>query len=241
MIKLLLLAFGGLKFGKIFLTAGTMLLSLVVYTSLWGWPFALGFILLLFMHEMGHFLAARQRGLNVGVPVFIPFVGAWIQLKEQPMSVETEAYVAFAGPFIGTLAAFGVYFYGRQNDDGLLLAIAYSGFFLNLINLLPVHPLDGGRITAILSPRIWLFGLPMLLALFLYQPSPLLLMIGLVAAPHALRAWRYDARSPENAAYYQVDVNTKVEYAMLYLGLVALLGLMTYQMHQELAHYRSAG
>jgi Zn-dependent protease len=241
MIKLAVLAFAGLKFSKIFLTAGTMLLSLLVYTSLWGWPFALGFILLLFLHEMGHFLAAQQRGLNVGAPVFIPFVGAWIQLKEQPMSVETEAYIAFAGPFVGTLAAFAVYFYGRQNDSELLLAIAYSGFFLNLINLLPIHPLDGGRITAILTPRIWLFGLPMLAGLFLYQPSPLLLMIGLIAVPHAVRAWRYDARAPQNAAYYQVDMNTKVEYALLYLGLVALLGLMTYSMHQELSSFRSGG
>jgi Zn-dependent protease len=234
MIKVLLVLLSGAKFGKILLTAGTMALSLLVYTSVWGWPFALGFVLLIFAHEMGHFLAAQQRGLRVGVPVFIPFVGAWIQLKEQPMSVETEAYVAFAGPFIGTLAAFGVYFYGRQIDSSLLLAIAYSGFFLNLINLLPVHPLDGGRITAILSPRIWLIGLPMLAALFFYQPSPMLLVIGLMALPHALRAWRY----VPDTAYYAVDVGTKVEYAVMYLGLVALLGLMTFQMHRELAGIR---
>ena len=240
MIKLLLLAFGGLKFGKIALTGGTMLLSLAVYSALWGWKFAAGFILLLLLHEMGHFLAARQCGLNVGAPTFIPFVGAWIQLKEQPMSVETEAYVAFAGPFVGSLAAFAVYFYARQNGNpGILLAIAYSGFFLNLINLLPISPLDGGRITAVLTPRIWLLGVPMLVALFLYQPSPMLVVIGLIALPQVMRAWRYDPGLAENAAYYTVDINVKVEYAVLYLGLVALLGLMTFAMHQELAGYRA--
>jgi len=239
MIKLLLLLFASLKFSKVLLTGGTMLVSLAAYSMLWGWRFALGFIVLLFLHEMGHYLAARQRGLSVGAPTFIPFVGAWIELKEQPMSVETEAYVAFAGPFVGSMAAFAVYYYARQNgNDGLLLAVAYTGFMLNLINLLPISPLDGGRITAVLTPRIWLLGVPMLVALFLYQPSPMLVVIGVLAAPQVLRAWRYDPVDPRNAAYYGVDLNTRVEYGLLYLGLVALLGLMTYEMHQELAAYR---
>jgi Zn-dependent protease len=240
MIKLLLLLFGGLKYSKVLLTGGTMLISLAAYSMLWGWRFALGFIVLLFLHEMGHYLAARQRGLAVGAPTFIPFVGAWIELKQQPMSVETEAYVAFAGPFIGSMAAFALYYYARQNgNDGLLLAVAYTGFMLNLINLLPISPLDGGRITAVLTPRIWLLGVPMLVALFLYQPSPMLVVIGVLAAPQVVRAWRYDATDPRNAAYYGVDMNTRVEYGVLYLGLVALLGLMTYAMHQELAVYRT--
>ena len=94
MIKLLLLLVAGLKWGKLATTGGTMLLSLAVYASIWGLPYAAGFIALLFLHEMGHYVAARQRGLDVGAPTFIPFVGAWIALKGLPHDVETEAYVA---------------------------------------------------------------------------------------------------------------------------------------------------
>ena len=238
MIKLLLLAGGGLKSGKLLLTAGTMLLSIAVYATVWGWRFATGFVLLIFCHEMGHVAAARQRGLPVTAPAFIPFVGAYIQMKAQPHSVETEAYVAYAGPFVGTLAAFAFYFFGRNQGDTLCLALAYSGFVLNLFNLLPISPLDGGRITAVLSPRIWLAGLPILFGLMLYQPSPMLFLIAILAVPHALRAWRLGKQAGP-PGYYVVAQETVFEYAVLYLGLVALLGLMTYQMHGELAGVRA--
>ncbi len=103
-MKTLLALLAGAKFGKILLTSGTMLLSVITYSFIYGWWYAVGFLGLILCHEMGHFLAARQRGLDVGAPTFIPFVGAWIQLKEQPMDVETEAYVAMAGPVVGTIA-----------------------------------------------------------------------------------------------------------------------------------------
>ena len=145
----------------------SMLITIWVYAQFYGWPFAIGFVLMLLVHEMGHYLAAKQRGLNVGLPAFIPFVGAMINLRETPHDAETEAYVAYAGPFVGTLAAFAAYLYGRQTGQELWLAVAYSGFILNLFNLLPVSPLDGGRITQVISPRIWLFGVPLLIALFI--------------------------------------------------------------------------
>ena len=227
MLKLFAILFGALKFGKIAMTGGTMLLALGAYSLIYGWRYAAGFVLLIFAHEMGHYLAAKQRGLNVGAPTFIPFVGAWIQLKEQPMNVETEAYVAAAGPFIGSIAATGVYFWARETESPLLLAIAYSGFFLNFFNLLPLSPLDGGRITAILSPRIWLLGAPMMLALMLYRPSPLLVLIAILAVPSLRKAWHYDAKAPENIAYYGVPMELKLEYGCFYLGLAAFLAIMT--------------
>src|SRR6266436_512091 len=113
-----------------------MLLSLVVYASIWGLPYAAGFIALLFVHEMGHYLAARQRGLNVGAPTFIPFVGAWIELRDMPHNAETEAWVGLGGPLLGSLGALACYFAARETDSSLLLAISYSGFFLNLFNLI---------------------------------------------------------------------------------------------------------
>ncbi|MGJ4928663.1 site-2 protease family protein [Bradyrhizobium sp. HKCCYLS2038] len=234
MKALLLILFSGLKWGKLAMSGGTMLLSLIVYAGIWGWRYAAGFIALLFAHEMGHYIAARQRGLNVGAPAFIPFVGAWIALKEQPVDVETEAYVALAGPLVGTAASLAVYLLARSEGSNLLLAIAYSGLFLNLFNLLPISPLDGGRVTSVLSPRIWLLGVPMLLALMLYRPSPMLIMIAILAAPQLMKAWRYDPTAPENVAYYCTTLQTKVEYAGTYLALAALLAVMTFDVHEML-------
>jgi Zn-dependent protease len=233
-VKILILLLSGLKWGKIGASGASMLLSLVVYATIWGWRYAAGFIALLFAHEMGHYIAARQRGLNVGAPAFIPFVGAWIALKDQPRDVETEAYVAMAGPLVGTAAALAVYLWARWQDSNLLLAVAYSGLFLNLFNLLPVSPLDGGRITAAVSPRVWLIGAPMLLAMLLYRPSPVLVIIVVMAIPQLAHAWRYDPKAPENAAYYGVPLQTKLEYGVTYLALAALLGIMTYDVHEML-------
>jgi Zn-dependent protease len=228
----LALLFGAFKLGKVGGTALTMLVSLAVYAGIFGWRYAAGFIGLMLVHEMGHFIAARQRGLAVSTPTFIPFVGAWIQLKDQPMDVETEAYVASAGPFLGTVGATLVYFWGRETGSGLLLAIAYGGFFLNFFNLIPLSPLDGGRMTAILSPRIWFLGVPMMLALMLYSPSPLLILIAILAIPALRQAWNYDPEAPENRAYYAAPLATKVEYGVFYLGLAGFLAVMTEDTHQ---------
>jgi Zn-dependent protease len=238
--SLLLLLFGGLKAGKIAMSAGSMLISLAVYAAIFGWRYAAGFIGLLLLHEMGHYAVARQSGLKVGLPAFIPFVGAWIELKEQPMNVETEAKIAFAGPFVGSLGAFAVYFLARAADSPLLLAVAYAGFFINLFNLLPLSPLDGGRITAILSPRVWFIGAPCLIALMIYRPSPLLIIIGIIAIPQLIKAWKYDPQAPGNIAYYNVAAETKMEYGVLYLGLAALLAIMSYEVHEMLEQVRIA-
>ena len=233
-MKLLLLLLSGLKWGKLATTGGTMLLSLAVYATIWGWPYAAGFIALMFAHEMGHYVAARQCGLNVGAPAFIPFVGAWINLKEQPRDVRTEAYVAVAGPLVGTVSAVAVYLWGRWTDSTLLLAIAYAGLFLNLFNLLPVSPLDGGRITAVISPRVWLIGAPVMLAMLFYRPSPVLAIIAIIAFPQLIKAWKYDPKAPENLAYYGVPFQTKLEYGGLYLALTAYLSVMTFEVHEML-------
>jgi Zn-dependent protease len=235
-VKILLLLFTSLKLGKILVSAGSMVLTIGVYAMIFGLPFAAGFVVLLLIHEMGHYAAARQRGLDVGLPAFIPFVGAWINLREQPHNAETEAYVAYAGPFVGTLGAFAAYFWGRHIESDMWMALAYSGFMLNLFNLIPLSPLDGGRITQVLSPRIWLIGLPMLVALFFYSPSPLLIIIGLLALPNLLAAWRYDPNAPGARAYRDVPLAVRVEYAILYLGLAGVLAIMAHEVHGGLAH-----
>ena len=234
MFKLFLAIFSAAKFGKLLTTGGTMLFSMLAYSWLFGWPYAVGFVLLILFHELGHYVAARQRGLNVGVPTFIPFVGAWIQLKEQPTNVETEAYIAFAGPVVGTVAAMACYWLARETGSHLLLALAYAGCMINLFNLIPISPLDGGRITAIISPKVWLLGVPLLVALFFYHPSPMLILIAIFAYPQIKQAiWPDPDKIPEG--YYQASLNDKANYAALYLGLVAFLSLMTYSLHNNLS------
>lgn len=233
--KLLILLFSAGKLGKLLTTGGTMIFSMLAYSWIFGWPYAVGFVLLLFCHEMGHYLAAKQRGLNVGVPTFIPFVGAWIELKDQPHNVETEAYIGFAGPIVGSAAALVCFVLAREYNSQLLLALAYSGFMLNLFNLIPVSPLDGGRITAIISPKVWLLGVPLLAALFFYHPSPMLILIAVLAYPQLKVAWdHFRHGAGEESEYYEAPLNARINYGVLYLGMIAFLSMMTYSLHAEL-------
>jgi Zn-dependent protease len=234
-MKILLLLFAGLKFGKLFTTGGTMLLSVLAYSLIYGWKYAVGFVVLLFVHEMGHYIAAKQRGLDVGAPTFIPFVGAWIQLKDMPHNAEVEAYVGLGGPLLGSIGALVCYFIARQTDSSLLLAISYAGFFLNLFNLIPLSPLDGGRITAVLSPRIWLLGVPVLVAVFFWRPSPMLILIAILAYPQVWKAIKYRSDSEEAQTYYAVDASTRIEYSFYFLALLLFLSVMTYDVHEMLA------
>lgn len=241
-MKALLTLLAAGKLGKVLLSGGSMVLSVFAYALVFGMWYAVGFVLLIFVHEMGHFLAAKQRGLAVGAPTFIPFVGAWIELKDLPHDVETEAWVALAGPLLGSIGALACYYLYRTTDLPIFLALAYAGFFLNLFNLIPISPFDGGRITAILSPRVWLLGAPLLLALFFWRPSPLLILMAVLAAPHVWRAWNFDPQAPENAAYYSVSASKRFEYALYYVALAGFLAVMSYDVHEMLQQMeRKAG
>jgi Zn-dependent protease len=232
-MKFLLLLFTALKFGKLLPAVLTMAISVGVYAMMFGWWYAVGFVALILIHEMGHYIAARRRGLNVGLPTFIPFVGAWVELKDLPHDAETEAYVGIAGPLLGTVAALGCFYLARNTGSAMLLALAYAGFFLNLFNLIPLAPFDGGRVTAAISPRLWLIGAPLLVALFFYSPSPLLILMAVLALPNVMKAWR-GLKQPEEQAYYAVSIETRVSYAAVYLGLAAFLAIMCEQLHAEL-------
>ena len=131
-----------------FKTLATMLLSIGAYAIEWGWLFALGFVLLIFVHEMGHAVALRSEGIPAGAPVFIPFVGAFVAMQGQPRDAGVEARVAIAGPVAGSLAAWAVLGAGLALEQRLLVALGHTAVLLNLFNLVPVSPLDGGRIAA---------------------------------------------------------------------------------------------
>jgi Zn-dependent protease len=138
-LGLLLVKFGGfaIKFFGIFLSVGG-------YALIWGWRFAIGIVFLILLHEAGHYLEAKRQALNPSLPVFVPFLGAYVAMKNAPYDPWRNLLVSAAGPVLGGLGALGVWFAGEAYDSRFLVALAYSGFFLNLINLLPFRPLDGG-------------------------------------------------------------------------------------------------
>src|SRR5437773_3301174 len=180
-----------LKFLPVLLkTGGTMLLTIWLYAQTWGWWFALGFVLLIFVHECGHLLAARRLGLKVGAPVFIPFMGAFIALKEAPPNAWIEAQVGIGGPLLGTAGAAlceGLYL---ATGNPLFRGLAYTGFFLNLFNLAPVGFLDGGRIVTALSPWLWLVGLGVVGGLLFTHFNFLLLLILVLSLPRLFSLFR---------------------------------------------------
>lgn len=236
MLKALLLLLKVGKLGKVFYSLGSMLLSIGVYAMFYGWRYAAGFVGLIFVHELGHYLAAKQRRLPVSLPTFIPFVGAWIELKEQPMDAETEAFVGMAGPMLGSAASYVLYLVSYQEEGGLVLALAYAGFFLNLFNLIPLTPLDGGRIVGVVSRKIWFLGVPILIALFFWNHSPMLLLIAIFATPHLWSAFKH--RHEPDTAYYQTSPTVRWQYGLQYLALVAFLAMLSYETHEKLAHLR---
>jgi Zn-dependent protease len=209
---------------KIFTTSASMLVSLAAYAWLWGWKFALGFILLLFVHELGHYLEARRQGLDVGAPVFIPFLGAAILLKENPLDAWREAQIAIAGPIVGSIGAAVVWFIGERQDSELLVALGFTGFFLNLFNLLPVVPLDGGRIAAAIHPILWFVGFLGLVGLAFVAPNPLLIVIALIVGLELWRRWQ-ERGTAEAEGYYKIAPWQRVAATVGYFGLAALLVL----------------
>jgi len=144
---------------KLLTTGGTALVSVAAYSLFWGWTFALGFVVLLFVHEMGHVIQLRREGIKATAPMFIPFLGAFISAKSLGENALAEARVGLAGPILGSLGAAACLVIGEAANSDFFRALAYIGFFLNLFNLLPVVPLDGGRAMAAMAPgRLTVFA-----------------------------------------------------------------------------------
>ena len=211
---------------KILATAGSALVSVAAYSLLWGWQFAAGFVALIFIHEMGHVVALRRHGIRATAPMFVPFMGAVIWAKTLGDDALTEARVGLAGPFFGAAAAAVVAITGLATGSGLLEALGYIGFLLNLFNLLPVVPLDGGRAMAAMAPWMWFLGFGGLVLLEFLTPNPILLIICLVAAYDLYHRWNR-RRSPSAAqtAYYRVAPRDRIIIGVAYLGLIALLAV----------------
>jgi Zn-dependent protease len=209
---------------KLLSTSATMLVSVAAYALIWGWRFALGFVLLLFAHEMGHVIQLRREGVPASAPLFVPFLGAFVGMKKMPDDAAAEARVGLAGPVLGSIACLvplGIY---AATGSEMFQALAFTGFFLNLFNLLPVLPLDGGRAMAALSPWMWLVGFGLLVAATFAFPNPIMLLILVFGGLETWRRWRA-RKTPEARRYHRVSGRTRVAVAVVYIGLAVALGV----------------
>ncbi len=231
-LGLLLLKFGAKLKGlllllpklKLFATSASMLVSIGAYALIWGWRFGVGFVLLLLVHEMGHVLQLRREGIKASAPMFIPFLGAFVGMKEMPKDAAAEARVGLAGPILGALGCLiplGIF---ALTGNELFMALTFVGFFLNLINLLPVLPLDGGRAMAALSPWMWFVGFALLVAATIAFPNPIMLIVLILGGLETWRRWKA-RKSPESQAYHRVRPRDRAAVAVTYIGLAVALAV----------------
>jgi Zn-dependent protease len=217
---------------KLLTTAGTALVSVAAYSLFFGWTFAVGFVVLLFVHEMGHVIQLRREGVNASAPMFIPFFGAVVMAKTLGENALAEARVGLAGPVLGTAGAAACLLIGEAANSDLFRALAYIGFFLNLFNLLPVLPLDGGRAMAAMAPWMWFVGLGALVAMLLVFPNFILLLIVFLGALETWRRWKKrKTRSLEQAAYYRVSPRNRLLVGAVYIGLIVVLAFGMHESH----------
>jgi Zn-dependent protease len=213
-----------LKFFPLILkTGGTMILSIWAYALVWGVWFAIGFVLLILVHECGHLLAAKRLGLKVGAPVFIPFMGALIALKEAPRNAWIESQVGIGGPMLGTIGAAICEVIHLMTGNQLFRALAYTGFFLNLFNLAPVGFLDGGRIVTALSPWLWIVGFVILVLMTVAHPNFLLVLILILSLPRLFFLFR--RKGEHELRYFEVTPAQRWTMGVMYFGLIVLLVL----------------
>jgi Zn-dependent protease len=203
-------------------TALTMVVSVGAYALLFPVWFAVGFVVLIWVHEMGHVWQLRREGIPASAPMFIPFLGALVMMKQMPKNALAEARVGLAGPVVGSLGSLGAWGIYELTHEPLFLGLAYVGFFLNLFNLLPMLPLDGGRAVGALSPVFWLVGIAGIAALVIVSPNPVLILIALLGGMELWRRWRA-RNTPEGQEYYEVDPKHRLLVALAYFGLIAVL------------------
>jgi Zn-dependent protease len=217
---------------KLLTTAGTALVSVAAYSLFWGWTFALGFVVLLFVHEMGHVIQLRREGVKASAPMFVPFLGAVVMAKSLGENALAEARVGLAGPVLGTIGSAACLAIGEASNSDFFRALAYIGFFLNLFNLLPVVPLDGGRAMAAMAPWMWFVGLGAVAAMLFVFPNFILLIILFFGGMEVYHRWKERrTRSLEQAAYYRVSPRNRLLVGAVYVGLIVVLALGMHETH----------
>ncbi len=209
---------------KLLATAGTMFVSIAAYALIWGFPFAIGFVALLLIHEMGHVIQLRREGIKASAPMFIPFLGAVISARSLGDNAVAEARVGLAGPILGSVGSAACILIWHVTGNEIWRALAFIGFFLNLFNLLPVVPLDGGRAMAAMAPWMWVAGFVALIPLVFVFHNPIMLLILVVGGYETYRRLQLrKSATPEQQAYYRVKPLDRALVAVVYLSLIALL------------------
>jgi Zn-dependent protease len=234
-LKAVLLLLGNFK---LFVTFGTMAVSIAAYTSLWGFPFAVGIVVLLFVHEMGHVIQLRREGIRASAPIFIPFLGAMIGARSLGDNALAEAKVGLAGPVLGSIGAAVCVVIWKETGNDIWRALAYIGFLLNLFNLIPVVPLDGGRAMAAMTPWMWIVGFGGLVVLAFVDPNPVVVIVLVLGAFEIYRRLsRYHHSTPEQRDYYRVPPVDRLLIGAVYIALIALLvvGMHTTYVQQTLS------
>lgn len=218
-----------LKLGKVLLTSGTMLLSVWVYSLLFGWKFALGFVICIFVHEMGHVLAAMAYGVPVSAPVFIPGFGALILQKRSAKSAWIEAIIGIGGPIGGTISALACWAVYAATDNPLFLGLAYVAFFMNLFNMTPMFPLDGGWIVGAISPYLWAAGLAALVVMLFTGTlrNPMIIVLIIMSLPRIWSALKRGTADPIGGV-----ATTAVQKWTMGIAYVTLAGFLLWGMNE---------
>ena len=174
---------------KVLTTSASMLVSVAAYALIWGWRFAVGFVALLFVHEMGHVIQMKREGVKISGMLFIPFLGAAVGARSMGGNALAEARIGLAGPMLGTLACRGSDPIARRGQR-LPARARLPGFFLNLFDLVPVVPLDGGRAMAAMAPWMWFAGFAAMLGVLHVFPNPILVLFMLLGGMETWRRWK---------------------------------------------------
>src|ERR687894_1135938 len=205
-------------------TALTMLVSIGAYALLFPVWFAVGLVVLIWVHEMGHVLQLKREGIEASAPMFIPFIGAFVAMKQIPKDALAEARVGLAGPVLGTLAGIATLGLYAATQNPVFLGLAYFNFIINLFNLAPLLPLDGGRAVGAMSPVFQFLGLVTMVGLFFV--APIMVFIALLGLPELWHRWK-TRHTPKGRAYYDIPVRYRVAVGVVYVGLILVLGLLT--------------
>ncbi len=209
---------------KLFTTAGTMFVSVAAYAWIWGVPFAAGFVALLFVHEMGHVIALRREGIKASAPMFVPFLGAVISARSLGDNAVAEARVGLAGPILGSIGSAACILVWHATGNDIWRALAFTGFFLNLFNLIPLVPFDGGRAMAAMAPWMWALGLAAMVALSFLFHNVLILAFAAIGGYASYNRWQQRKHGgAEQQAYYRVKPADRLLVAAVYLSLIGLL------------------
>ncbi|HYC93537.1 MAG TPA: site-2 protease family protein [Thermoanaerobaculia bacterium] len=210
--------FGAMQYA---IAGGSFVVTIVAYATQYPLGVVTGFVGITLIHEIGHAVAIRAKGLRAGFMVFIPFIGGAVTLKDQPRSVFDDALIGLAGPFFGTLASLAVLQVYKWTSDPLYLLIAFLGFALNLINMVPIGMLDGGRISAAISKWMWVIGGGLIVYKVFDQPNPLIIIIAVLAA---FQVYASIEREKNDPRFYEITGGQRAAIAILYFALVIFLG-----------------